>query len=70
MFFQQIALITILLFIFNTLLFGAILWISWNYGVTALSPNIPTISLFEAILIKMAFASLIGKGIKFSVNDT
>jgi len=70
MFFQQIALITILVFIFNTLLLGAILCISWNYGVTALSPNIPTIGLLEAILIKIAFTSLMGNGLKFSVNDT
>jgi hypothetical protein len=68
MFFQQIAVLSIVIFILNTVLLGVILCLSWNYGVTALSPSIPSIGLMEAILIKIAFSSLIGKGIKFSVS--
>ena len=68
MLFKEFALISILFSVFNTVLLGAILWLSWNYGVTALSPSIPELGLIDAILIKVAFSAFIGKGINFSVS--
>ena len=65
---KELTLIAVLINGFNMILLGTILCISWNYGVTALSPLIPKISWTEAILIKIAFSSFIGDGFKFSIN--
>lgn len=59
---------SVVISIFNIILLGSILYLSWNYGVTELSPSIPTIGLIDVILIKMAFTALIGTGFKFSAS--
>jgi hypothetical protein len=65
---KELTLLSIAFAIFNATLLGAILCISWNYGVTSLSPNIPRLELIDAILIKVAFSAFIGKGINFSAT--
>jgi len=66
---KEITLLSIAFAIFNATLLGVILCISWNYGLTNLSPLIPPLELIDAILIKVAFSSITGKGINFRVNQ-
>lgn len=65
---REVTIISILASGLNAVLLGSILYFSWNYGVTALSPSIPEIGFIEAILIKIAFSAMTGNGFKFHAD--
>jgi hypothetical protein len=68
MFLREVITISVLASVFNAVLLGSILCFSWNYGVTGLSPLIPEIGLIQAILIKISFSAMTGKGLKFHAD--
>jgi hypothetical protein len=68
MFLRELTIISILVSGFNAILLGSVLYVSWNYGITELSPLIPEIGFIEAILIKIAFAAITGSGFNFHAD--
>ena len=68
MFLREIISISVLTSGFNAVLLGSILCVSWNYGVTGLSPLIPEIGFIQAILIKICFSAMTGNGFKFNAD--
>lgn len=68
MFLRELITISVLTSGFNAVLLGSILCISWNYGVTGLSPLIPELGLIQAILIKIFFSAITGNRFKFHAD--